>query len=358
MRNVALITGITGQDGSYLAEFLLEKGYEVHGIIRRQSSINTVRIDHLYYNKEIKDRTFFLHHGDMTDSSNLNRLIEQIQPTEIYNLAAQSHVGVSFEVPEYTAETTGIGTMRILDAIKKSGVKCRFYQASTSELFGGLPDTAPQSEKTPFYPKSPYGAAKLYSYWITVNYREAYGLYACNGILFNHESPRRGETFVTRKITRAVAGIAAGKYENFSLGNLNAKRDWGFSGDYVEGMWLMLQQEKPGDYVLASNETHSVREFVELAFKNIGVDIKWRGTGVNEKGYDAKTGIVRVEVNPKYFRPAEVELLWGDPSKAEKELGWKRKVDFPGLVKMMVESDMQEIAGMTPEEFIKKNKEK
>ncbi len=358
MRNVALITGITGQDGSYLAEFLLDKGYEVHGIIRRQSSINTVRIDHLYYNKEIKDKTFFLHHGDMTDSSNLNRLIEQIQPTEIYNLAAQSHVGVSFEVPEYTAETTGIGTMRILDAIKKSGVKCRFYQASTSELFGGLPDTAPQSEKTPFYPKSPYGAAKLYSYWITVNYREAYGLYACNGILFNHESPRRGETFVTRKITRAVANIAAGKYESFSLGNLNAKRDWGFSGDYVEGMWLMLQQDKPGDYVLASNETHSVREFVELAFKNIGIEIKWRGTGVNEKGYDAKTGKVHVEVNPKYFRPAEVELLWGDSSKAEKELGWKRKVDFPGLVKMMVESDMKEIAGMTPEEYIKKNKEK
>ncbi|MBR1875637.1 MAG: GDP-mannose 4,6-dehydratase [Lachnospiraceae bacterium] len=357
MRNVALITGITGQDGSYLAEFLLDKGYEVHGIIRRQSSINTVRIDHLYYNKEIKDKTFFLHHGDMTDSSNLNRLIEQIQPTEIYNLAAQSHVGVSFEVPEYTAETTGIGTMRILDAIKKSGVKCRFYQASTSELFGGLPDTAPQSEKTPFYPKSPYGAAKLYSYWITVNYREAYGLYACNGILFNHESPRRGETFVTRKITRAVANIAAGNYETFSLGNLNAKRDWGFSGDYVEGMWLMLQQDKPSDYVLASNETHSVREFVELAFKNIGVDIQWRGSGVNEKGYDVKTGKVRVEVNPKYFRPAEVELLWGDSSRAEKELGWKRKVDFPHLVEMMVESDMKDIAGMSCEEFINKSKE-
>ena len=356
MRNVALITGITGQDGSYLAEFLLDKGYEVHGIIRRQSSINTVRIDHLYYNKEIKDKTFFLHHGDMTDSSNLNRLIEQIQPTEIYNLAAQSHVGVSFEVPEYTAETTGIGTLRILDAIKKSGVKCRFYQASTSELFGGLPDTAPQSEKTPFYPKSPYGAAKLYSYWITVNYREAYGLYACNGILFNHESPRRGETFVTRKITRAVAHIAAGEYESFSLGNLNAKRDWGFSGDYVEGMWLMLQQEKPSDYVLASNETHSVREFVELAFKNIGVDIQWRGTGVNEKGYDAATGKVRVEVNPKYFRPAEVELLWGDSSRAEKELGWKRKVDFPHLVEMMVESDMKDIAGMSCAEYIESQK--
>ena len=353
MRNVALITGITGQDGSYLAELLLEKGYEVHGVIRRQSSINTPRIDHLYYNKEIKDKTFFLHHGDMTDSSNLNRLIEQIQPTEIYNLAAQSHVGVSFEVPEYTAETTGIGTLRILDAIKKSGVNCRFYQASTSELFGGLPDTAPQSERTPFYPKSPYGAAKLYSYWITVNYREAYGMFACNGILFNHESPRRGETFVTRKITQAVSNIAAGNIESFSLGNLNAKRDWGYSGDYVEGMWRILQQDKPGDYVLASNETHSVREFAELAFKEIGVDISWRGTGVNEKGYDAKTGIVRVEVNPKYFRPAEVELLWGDSTKAEKELGWKRKVDFSHLVAMMVESDMKDIAGMTPEEYKK-----
>ena len=358
MRNVALITGITGQDGSYLADLLLDKGYEVHGVIRRQSSINTDRIDHLYYNKEIKDKTFFLHHGDMTDSSNLNRLIEQIQPTEIYNLAAQSHVGVSFEVPEYTAETTGIGTLRILDAIKKSGVQCRFYQASTSELFGGIPETAPQSEKTPFYPKSPYGAAKLYSYWITVNYREAYGLFACNGILFNHESPRRGETFVTRKITRAVANIAAGEYDSFALGNLNAKRDWGFSGDYVEGMWRILQQDKPGDYVLASNETHSVREFVELAFKEIGVDIKWRGSGVNEKGYDAKTGKVRVEVNPKYFRPAEVELLWGDCSKAEKELGWKRKVDFPHLVSMMVESDMKEIAGTTPEEYRKSQGEK
>ncbi|MCR4892643.1 MAG: GDP-mannose 4,6-dehydratase [Lachnospiraceae bacterium] len=353
MRNVALITGITGQDGSYLAEFLLDKGYEVHGIIRRQSSINTVRIDHLYYNKEIKDKTFFLHHGDMTDSSNLNRLIEQIQPTEIYNLAAQSHVGVSFEVPEYTAETTGIGTMRILDAIKKSGVKCRFYQASTSELFGGLPDTAPQSEKTPFYPKSPYGAAKLYSYWITVNYREAYGLFACNGILFNHESPRRGETFVTRKITQAVARIMKGDQDVLQLGNLNAKRDWGYSGDYVEGMWLILQHDKPGDYVLASNETHSVREFAELAFKEVGVNLQWRGRGVNEKGIDKDTGRVLVEVNPKYFRPAEVELLWGDSSKAEKELGWKRQTTFKELVSMMVDSDMKDITGMSAEEWKK-----
>ncbi len=353
MRNVALITGITGQDGSYLAELLLEKGYEVHGIIRRQSSINTRRIDHLYYNKELKDKTFFLHHGDMTDSSNLNRLIEQIQPTEIYNLAAQSHVGVSFEVPEYTAETTGIGTLRILDAIKKTGVKCRFYQASTSELFGGIPETAPQSEKTPFYPKSPYGAAKLYSYWITVNYREAYGLFACNGILFNHESPRRGETFVTRKITQAVARIVNGDQEVLTLGNLNAKRDWGFSGDYVEGMWRILQQNKPGDYVLASGETHSVREFAELAFKEVGISLEWRGSGVNEKGFDRDTGRVYVEVNPKYFRPAEVELLWGDPSLAEKELGWKRKTSFEELVHLMVDADMKDITGKTVEEFLK-----
>ncbi|MBQ9549940.1 MAG: GDP-mannose 4,6-dehydratase [Lachnospiraceae bacterium] len=357
MRNVALITGITGQDGSYLADLLLDKGYEVHGIIRRQSSINTKRIDHLYYNKELKDKTFFLHHGDMTDSSNLNRMIEQIQPTEIYNLAAQSHVGVSFEVPEYTAETTGVGTLRILDAIKKTGVKCRFYQASTSELFGGIPETAPQSEKTPFYPKSPYGAAKLYSYWITVNYREAYGLYACNGILFNHESPRRGETFVTRKITQAVARIINGDQDTLPLGNLNAKRDWGFSGDYVEGMWRILQQDKPGDYVLASGETHSVREFAELAFKEVGIDLEWRGTGVNEKGYDKNTGRIYVEVNPKYFRPAEVELLWGDPSRAEKELGWKRQTSFKELVHMMVDSDMKDITGKSIEEYLQETKE-
>ncbi|MBO6134133.1 MAG: GDP-mannose 4,6-dehydratase [Lachnospiraceae bacterium] len=352
MRHVALITGITGQDGSYLADFLLEKGYEVHGVVRRQSSINTNRIDHIYYNKELKDKTFFLHHGDMTDSSNLNRLIEQIRPTEIYNLAAQSHVGVSFEVPEYTAETTGIGTLRILDAIKKNGVTCRFYQASTSELFGGIPETAPQSEKTPFYPKSPYGAAKLYSYWITVNYREAYGLFACNGILFNHESPRRGETFVTRKITQAVARILKGDQDVLQLGNLNAKRDWGFSGDYVEGMWLILQQDKPGDYVLASGETHSVREFTDLAFKEVGIELTWRGRGVNEKGVDSATGKVLVEVNPKYFRPAEVDLLWGDPSRAEKELGWKRKTSFNELVSMMVDSDMKDIYGMSVKEYL------
>ncbi len=351
MKKVALITGITGQDGSYLTELLLEKGYEVHGIIRRHSIISTTRIDHLFENPEIGNKKLFLHYGDLTDSSNLNRLIEKIKPTEIYNLAAQSHVAVSFEVPEYTAEATGVGTLRLLDAIRESGVKCKFYQASTSELFGGLPDTAPQSEKTPFYPKSPYGVAKLYSYWITVNYRESYDLFACNGVLFNHESPRRGETFVTRKITMAVANIMAGKQEKLSLGNMDAKRDWGFAGDYVEGMWRILQQEKPQDYVLATNETHTVREFVELAFSEVGIEIEWQGTGVNEKGIDKATGRVLVDVNPRYFRPAEVELLWGDCTKAEEELGWKRKVDFKGLVKMMVDEDMKEIAGISSEEF-------
>ena len=352
MSKVALITGITGQDGSYLTELLLEKGYEVHGIIRRHSTISTTRIDPLFENPEIGNKKLFLHYGDLTDSSNLNRLLEKIKPDEIYNLAAQSHVAVSFEVPEYTAEATGVGTLRLLDAIKENGLKCRFYQASTSELFGGLPGTAPQSEKTPFYPKSPYGVAKLYSYWITVNYRESYDLFACNGILFNHESPRRGETFVTRKITRAVASIMAGKQEKLSLGNMDAKRDWGFAGDYVEGMWRILQQEKPGDYVLATNETHTVREFVELAFKEVGVDIEWQGTGVDEKGIDKATGKVLVDVNPRYFRPAEVELLWGNSTKAEKELGWKRKVSFKGLVSMMVDSDMKEIAGIGSKEFV------
>lgn len=351
MSKVALITGITGQDGSYLTELLLEKGYEVHGIIRRHSSINTSRIDHLFENPEIGNKSLFLHYGDLTDSSNLNRLIEKIRPNEIYNLAAQSHVAVSFEVPEYTAEVTGVGTLRLLDAIRETGLNCKFYQASTSELFGGLPDTAPQSEKTPFYPKSPYGVAKLYSYWITVNYRESYDLFACNGVLFNHESPRRGETFVTRKITMAVASIMAGKQEKLSLGNLDAKRDWGFAGDYVEGMWRILQQEKPQDYVLATNETHTVREFVELAFAEVGIEIEWKGKGVEEKGYDKVTGRLLVDVNPRYFRPAEVELLWGDSTKAERELGWERKVSFKGLVSMMVDSDMKEIAGMSSEEF-------
>lgn len=350
----ALITGITGQDGSYLTEFLLEKGYEVHGIIRRHSSISTDRIDHLFEDPNIGNKTLFLHHGDLTDSSNLNRLIEKIRPDEIYNLAAQSHVAVSFEVPEYTAETTGIGTLRLLDAIKESGIKCRFYQASTSELFGGLPETAPQNEATPFYPKSPYGVAKLYSYWITVNYREAYKLYACNGILFNHESPRRGETFVTRKITRAVAHIIAGKQDKLLLGNLDAKRDWGYAGDYVEAMWLMLQQDVAKDYVIATNETHSVREFVELAFGEVGIDIEWRGKELDEKGYDSHSGKVLVEINPRYFRPSEVEFLWGDCTRAEKELGWKRKTNFMQLVHRMVESDVREVLGMSLEKYLEK----
>ena len=335
----AIITGITGQDGSYLTELLLAKGYEVHGIIRRHSTPCTDRIDHLLSDAANKER-LFLHYGDLTDSSNFHRLLMEIKPDEVYNLAAQSHVGVSFEVPEYTAEATGVGTVKMLEAIRQSGLPIRFYQASTSELFGGIPGTAPQSEATPFYPKSPYGAAKLYSYWITKNYREAYGMFACNGILFNHESPRRGETFVTRKITLAVGRIMAGKQEKLSLGNMDAKRDWGFAGDYVEGMWLMLQQEKPDDFVLATNETHTVREFVELAFKEAGVEIEWRGAGVEEKGYCKKTGKLLVDVDPQFFRPAEVELLWGDCTKAEKELGWQRKVSFPQLVKMMVGADM------------------
>ena len=334
----ALITGITGQDGSYLTELLLEKGYEVHGIVRRHSTPCTERIDHLLWDESNKEH-LFLHYGDLTDSSNFHRLIMEIKPDEVYNLAAQSHVAVSFEVPEYTAEATGVGTVKMLEAIRQSGLPIKFYQASTSELFGGIPGTAPQSETTPFYPKSPYGAAKLYSFWITKNYRESYNMFACNGILFNHESPRRGETFVTRKITLAVGKIMAGKQEKLSLGNLDAKRDWGFAGDYVEGMWRMLQQDKPDDYVLATNETHTVREFVELAFKEVGVDIEWKGTGVDEKGYCHKTGKLLVDVNPHFFRPAEVELLWGDSTKAEKELGWQRKVSFPELVKMMVKAD-------------------
>ena len=336
----ALVTGITGQDGSYLAELLLEKGYEVHGIIRRHSTNCTEKIDHICAS-DVMNETFFLHYGDLTDSCNLMSLLSTIQPDEVYNLGAQSHVAVSFEVPEYTADATGVGTIRLLEAIRQSGLPCKFYQASTSELFGGLPGTAPQNETTPFYPKSPYGAAKLYSYWITVNYRESYGMFACNGILFNHESPRRGETFVTRKITVAVANIMAGKQDKLSLGNLDAKRDWGFAGDYVEGMWQILQQEKPSDYVLATNETHTVREFVELAFGEVGVGLEWQGTGIDEKGICKKTGKVLVDVNPQYFRPAEVELLWGDPTKAEAELGWKRKVGFRDLVSMMVREDMR-----------------
>ena len=339
-RKKALITGITGQDGSYLADLLIGKGYEVHGIIRRHSTICTERIDHLYDDPALQGR-FFLHYGDMTDSCNLSALITSIRPDEVYNLAAQSHVAVSFEVPEYTAEATGVGTIRLLDAIHASGLPCRFYQASTSELFGGIPGTAPQDETTPFYPKSPYGVAKLYGYWITKNYRESYDMFACNGILFNHESPRRGETFVTRKITIAVAKIVAGLQEKVSLGNLDAKRDWGFAGDYVEGMWRILQQDAPDDYVLATNETHTVREFATRAFAAAGITLEWKGKGVDEKGYDAQTGKLRVDVNPRYFRPAEVELLWGNPAKAEKALGWKRKVTFDELVKMMVAADIE-----------------
>ncbi len=336
----AVITGVTGQDGSYLAEFLLEKGYEVHGLIRRHSTINTERIEHLLKGNGNK---LILHYADMTDSSNLIRLMSEIKPDEVYNLAAQSHVGISFEIPEYTAEATGVATIKLLEAIRLTNPKCRFYQASTSELFGGLPETAPQSEKTPFYPKSPYGVAKLYSYWIAVNYRESYNMFCCNGILFNHESPRRGENFVTRKITLAVANIVAGKQEKLSLGNLNAKRDWGFAGDYVKGMWMMLQQDKPDDFVLATNETHTVREFVDIAFKKAGITLRFEGEGVNEKAYDAKTGKLLVDINPEFFRPAEVEFLWGNPEKAEKTLGWKREVSFDGLVEMMVREDLKKV---------------
>lgn len=347
----ALITGITGQDGSYLAEFLISKGYEVHGIIRRASTFNTKRIDHLFENPDIGNKKLFLHHGDLTDSSNLNRILEKVNPDEIYNLGAQSHVQVSFEVPEYTAETDAIGTLRILDAIKERGINSKFYQASTSELFGGIPGTAPQNEKTPFYPRSPYAAAKLYAYYITVNYREAYDIFACNGILFNHESPRRGETFVTRKITRAVAGIVSGKQDKLSLGNLNSKRDWGYAGDYIKAMWLMLQQDKPDDYVIATGETHTVREFVERAFGEVGIEINWTGSGVEEKGIDKNTGRVLVDINPRYFRPTEVDLLLGDPSKAREKLEWKREVDFESLVRMMVDADLKEIAGISLETY-------
>ena len=350
MNKIALITGISGQDGSYLAEFLLEKGYEVHGLIRRHSIENLDRLEGLLHSSYYKVK-LFLHYGDLSDSSNLIRLVAEIKPTEVYNLAAQSHVGISFEVPEYTAEVTGVGTLKLLEALRLYGGSCRFYQASTSELFGGLPETAPQSEKTPFYPKSPYGAAKLYSYWITVNYRESYQMYACNGILFNHESPRRGENFVTRKITLAIANILAGNQEKLSLGNMDAKRDWGFAGDYVKGMWMMLQQEKPDDFVLATGETHTVREFVQEAFAQVGIKLRFEGKGINEKGYDVQTGKLLVDVNPEFYRPSEVEFLWGNPSKAESELGWRRETDFKKLVAMMMDGDMRTITGMSCEEY-------
>jgi len=337
-----LITGVTGQDGSYLAEFLLSKGYEVHGIKRRSSSFNTARVDHIYVDPHKRNVHFFMHYGDLTDATNLIRIIQEVQPDEIYNLAAQSHVAVSFETPEYTANSDALGTLRLLEAIRilEMQNKVKFYQASTSELYGKVQEI-PQKETTPFYPRSPYAAAKLYSYWITINYREAYNMFACNGILFNHESPRRGETFVTRKITMAVARIKKGLQDKLYLGNLNAKRDWGYAKEYVESMWLMLQQDEPDDYVIATGETHSVREFVELAFSKVGIQIVWKGKDVEEKGLDNKTGKVLVEVDPRYFRPTEVELLVGDASKAREKLGWKPKITFEKLIGMMVEADLK-----------------
>ena len=346
-RKVALITGITGQDGSYLAEFLIEKGYEVHGLLRRSSSFNTARIEHLYLDEWVRDmkkkRLVNLHWADMTDSSSLIRVIGEVRPTEIYNLAAQSHVKVSFEVPEYTADTDANGVLRLLEAVRICGLaqSCRIYQASTSELFGKVQEV-PQSEKTPFYPRSPYAVAKLYGYWIMKNYRESYNMFCCNGILFNHESERRGETFVTRKITLAAARIAQGYQDKLYLGNLNALRDWGYAKDYIECMWLILHQEEPDDFVIATGEYHTVREFCTLAFKEAGIDLEWKGEGINECGIDKTTGRVLVEVDPKYFRPAEVEQLLGDPTKAKEKLGWNpRKTAFPDLVGIVVEPDMR-----------------
>ncbi|MFN7251062.1 MAG: GDP-mannose 4,6-dehydratase [Anaerobacillus sp.] len=334
----AIITGITGQDGSYLAELLLEKGYEVHGIIRRSSSFNTERIDHLLENQAEEQQRLFLHYGDLSDSSSLNKLLNTIKPDEFYNLGAQSHVKTSFDIPEFTSDVNGLGTLRILESIKEVHPTTKFYQASSSELYGMVREI-PQNENTPFYPRSPYAAAKLYAYWITVNYREAYGLFACNGILFNHESPRRGKTFVTRKITTGIANILKGKQEKLVLGNLNAKRDWGFAGDYVEAMWLMLQQEVPEDYVIATGETHTVREFCELAFKHVGITLAWTGKGLAEKGIDKDTGKELVAISSKYFRPSEVDLLLGDATKAITKLGWVQKVSFEQLVEMMVKGD-------------------
>ena len=348
-KKVALITGITGQDGSFLAEFLLEKGYEVHGIIRRSSSFNTGRIEHLYFNEWVRDmkqnRTINLHYGDMTDSSSLIRIIREVKPTEIYNLAAQSHVKVSFDVPEYTAETDAVGTLRLLEAVRILNREkvTRIYQASTSELYGKVQEV-PQSETTPFYPRSPYGCAKLYGFWITKNYRESYGMYAVNGILFNHESERRGETFVTRKITLAVARIVNGLQDKLYLGNLNALRDWGYAKDYVECMWLILQQDEPDDFVIATGEYHSVREFTTLAFRRAGIGLEWQGEGIDEKGIDKATGKVLVEVDPKYFRPCEVEQLLGNPTKAKEKLGWNpRKTSFEELINIMVDNDIKKV---------------
>jgi len=340
MKKVALITGITGQDGSYLVELLVEKGYEVHGIVRRSSSFNRQRIEHIVRDRHDPDIKLILHYGDLGDSSSLSRIIESVKPDEIYNLGAQSHVHISFDIPEYTGDVTGLGTLRLLDAIHESKVKTKFYQASSSEMFGKVQEV-PQTEETPFYPRSPYGAAKVYSYWVTKNYRESYNLFACNGILFNHESPRRGENFVTRKITRGMARIKLGLDEELYLGNLDAKRDWGYAKDYVEGMWMMLQHDQPDDYVLATNETHTVREFVELSAQALNINLDWRGEGVEEEGVDTKTGKVIVRVDPYYFRPAEVDLLIGDYSKAKKQLGWKPKVTFKELAELMIDADLK-----------------
>lgn len=347
----ALITGITGQDGSYLLELLLSKGYEVHGVVRRSSSFNRARIDAVHSNPEFADR-FHLHYGDMLDTNNLNRLMDKAQPTEIYNLAAQSHVKVSFEMPEYTAQVDAVGTLRLLEAMRETEVKARFYQASTSELFGKV-QAVPQSETTPFYPRSPYGVAKLYSYWLTVNYREAYDLYTVNGILFNHESPRRGESFVTRKITLGAAAVKLGKLDTLRLGNLGAQRDWGYAPEYVEGMWLSLQQPTPDDYVLATGECHTVREFAELTFKALDIELRWEGSEENERGIDVKTGAVRVAVDPSYYRPTEVDLLLGDATKAREKLGWTPKTRFQDLVSLMAIADFEALRddAKTPKMF-------
>ena len=335
----ALITGITGQDGSYLAELLIQKGYEVHGIIRRSSSFNTGRINHIYHDPHEAGVRMFLHYGDLNDASSLNKILRDVRPDEIYNLGAQSHVRVSFDVPEYTGEVDALGTVRILEAIRETELNTKFYQASSSELYGKVVET-PQKETTPFYPRSPYACAKAYAFYITQNYRESYNMFACNGILFNHESPRRGETFVTRKITRAAGRIKVGLQDRLYLGNLDAKRDWGFAGDYVEAMWLMLQQPEPDDYVVATGETWSVREFAERVFARLDMPLEWQGHGVQEKGVDAGTGRVLIEIDQKYFRPAEVDLLLGDPTKAKTKLGWEPKVDFGALVNMMVDEDL------------------
>ncbi len=343
MKKVAFITGITGQDGAYLAELLLKKDYIVHGLKRRSSSFNTGRIDHLYQDPHVNKRNFILHHGDLTDSTNLIRIIQEIQPDEIYNLAAQSHVQVSFETPEYTANADGLGTLRILEAIRLLNMadKTKFYQASTSELYGMVQEV-PQNEKTPFYPRSPYAVAKIYGYWITINYREAYNLYACNGILFNHESPVRGETFVTRKITRAVARISMGTQERVYLGNLDAKRDWGHASDFVEGMWRILQQEEPEDFVLATGVTTTIREFTERAFAEVGITLDWSGNGVDETGRDAKSGNILVSIDPAYFRPTEVDLLIGDASKAREKLGWQPTYNLQQMIEEMIKADLEE----------------